>query len=297
MPLSTEVAPCNLCIDAEMLRIAEETGDNPNVATVDLAQITKTFRYCCRCSAPFCADHASPVDQSDCCQSCLPFEDIMEMKTPLVSKDETGVHVHKGCRLVPTGIGYKTLPKAISLMTDDELTAFITEKSNQIHNIERQRDYLRVAQSTAKLEKGEREIAKLRSLRGIKLPPGVLTPSNKGIKITGNAKGSNGVLKGVAAPAGVDLAAFLKFATDAMAKKKASLSNLEKATVVGAVTPKQAQAPAKAVVNSGATTATAVTAKKGGETVDGPSSPPLSVEEQAREAEIEAILNEDDTPF
>lgn len=214
----------------------------------------------------------------------------MEMKTPLVSRDENGPHVHRGHRLVPTGVGYKTLPKAISQMTDDELAAFITEKGNQIHQIERQRDYLRVAQSTAKLEKGEREIAAMRALRGIKLPPGVLAPSNKGIKITGNAggKGANGAIKGISGPAGVDLAAFLKFATDAMAKKKASPS-APKAVVTATTTP-QAQAPANAV-----------TAKKGGEMVDGPVSPPpiskeASLEEQAREAEIEAILDED-IPF
>jgi hypothetical protein len=334
MPLSNEVAPCNLCIDVEMYRIAEENGEDPNVSLVDLNQITKTSRYCCRCSAPFCADHSSPVDQSDCCQNCLPFEDIMEMKTPLISQDKNGTHVHKGYRLVPTGPGYKTLPKAISQMTDLELEAFITEKGNQIHQIERQRDYLRVAQSTAKLEKGEREIAAQRALKGIKLPPGVLTPSNKGIKITGGVgKAGNGVLKGVAAPPGVDLAAFLKFATDAMAKKKVGYTCPQKvcdtpeeckrkgicrfhyreavpikaspSTAVstgGSTIPVQnsANAPAKAVVDSGVTAATAVTAKKGGEQVDGPGSPltkAASLEEQIREAEIEKILNDDDIPF
>lgn len=275
MPLSPEVAPCNLCIDEEMLRIAEETGEDLNVSSINLHEITKTSRYCVKCGNPFCADHASPIDQSDCCNSCLPIEDLSEMKTPLLSQDDAGnTHIHKGYRIVPTGLGYKTLPKAIASMTDLELTEFITEKKRQLDVVEKQRDYLRVAQSTAKLEKGDRENAAARALRGMK----VKMPSQTGVKITGKANGSAGV-KGVTLPGNFDVGAFLKF----VASQKTNSS------VVGTA-PTEKQAPLAAE---------SVPKKEGGDEPD--ASPPsllqgkgeiISPAEAKREEEIEKILNE-----
>lgn len=285
MPLSPEgVAPCNWCIDAEMYRIAKESGDSPNVQKVNLAEITKTSRYCIKCGLPFCPEHASPVDQVDACVRCLPFEDISEMRTRLVSQDENGTHFHKGYRVVPTGAGYKTLPKAISDLDDGELEQFIKDKQNQVAEVELRRDYLRTALSTAKIEKNEREIAVQRQLRGIKVKLPVADP-NKGIKITGQ-KGT-GPVKGVAGVGGqpLDLAAFLKFAAS---YKKSNVAGTAapaappSASGVGSVTTKSS--PAVAGGNK------AVTAEKG-EAVQPAASPEVTTE---RDKMIENIFEEEE---
>jgi len=300
MPLSKEFQAmnkpgiCFYCIeDDKEFFVLEHPDEELLISEVlDRVKDCVSSRSCIRCGRTFCSLHASPVDQSDCCASCLPFEDIGEMKTPLVSQNSTGTHIRKGYRVVPTGAGYKTLPKAISDLSDEELDAFILEKQIQIHNIEKQRDYLKVSQSTAKLEKGDREIAVSRALRAI-----------KGIKITGNAgsdiRKANGVVKGVNAPQ-FDMAGFLKFALDK--KKAAAAAKASPSTAVstgGSAVPavNSANAPAKSAASSNIAPA-AVTAKKE-EPVIPALAPPLNIQnepevitpaESAREAEIEAML-------
>lgn len=210
------------------------------------------------------------------------------MRTPLVTQDENGTHIRKGYRIVPTGEAYKTLPKAICDMSDLELDTMLIENAQRIHEVEKQRDYLKAKQSVGNLEKGGRQQQAERALRAIKvsLPASVA----KGIKITGGAGSSvvgrdkaNGAAKGVATP-GLDLGAFLKFA---MAKKAAVTKSSPSSSV--ASVPQSKIAPAQAV-----------TAKKEEEKVVDPAiiSPPSEIitpAEAAREAEIEAMLEGGET--
>lgn len=310
MPLSEQPAPCAFCLREAADAVNEETQEPIGIANVLLTEITPTVRTCVKCIRHFCRNHASPVDQSDCCYECLPHDAITEMKTPLVAVDEEGNHIlQKGYRLVPTGAGYKTLPQAIASMTDAELEAYITEKSNQIHFVERQRDYLRIAHSTAKLEQGERADAVNRALRGVKVP-GMFKQPSAGIKITGKA---NGTLKGVDMPGGLSLTDFLKFAGPALAKMRAAKASQSGkapgAVVSGSSVPVAPQAvhqqpsgaakPPEGGGVPGVTPPPQVNQIPGASTEQvgagrGKSDRPLTpdeVKEKAREAEIEAILD------
>lgn len=279
-PLSIAPARCIYCIEDEKARLAAALSileDEVLISDVLANTADKiTARVCIKCTNRFCVDHASPVDQSDCCLVCLPFEAITEMKTPLVEVTDEGNHVlRKGYRLVPTGTGYKTLPEAVVKLSDIELEQFIQDKQTQIQLIEKQRDYLRVAQSTAKLEKNEREAAVQRQLRGIKMPIPANTPT--GIKITGKKEGD---VKGVRAPGkGLDVAEFLKFVAAKDAAKKTSPPSPDPA-VVRAVGTKVSTAP-------GATPEVPVV-KPPAPAVQKEAAP--STAELAREAEIEKIL-------
>jgi hypothetical protein len=140
------------------------------------------------------------------------------------------------------------------------------------------------------LEKDERHKEFIAAQKAFKLPKQI------GIKITGGANLNGGKLKGVAgsgAGAGIDLKEFLKFATAAMAKKHA-----------GGASPGGARPPASseaAVAKQAAPSSVGVSSAQAlvpGPLGGGPVASPPSVEEkisddyaeQAREAEIEAIL-------
>ena len=211
MPLTSTTGPCAYCIREAAEEIDPRTGEAIGIENVNVLDGTfQTARLCLHCIKRFCPRHASPVDFSDDCFVFLPFEAVGEDKVPLI--DVEGV-THKGVRLIPTGAGYKTLPKAIFDMNDGELDAFITEKAAQIHLVEKQRDYLKIAQSTARLEKDERIENHNRALRAVKM---LYPKANAAIKITGNAKdkspaGAKGASNGKAT---FNLADFMKFAQE-----------------------------------------------------------------------------------
>lgn len=175
--------------------------------------ITNTASICPSCQRRFCDKHASTVDPLKCLQ-CLPFgeghiEHITEFVSPLFDQNN---HPHRGRRIVPTGEGYKTLPRAISEMSEEELEIFIETTALRVHEVERQRDYLKVSLSTAKLEQDERKKEEIASLRSYRSP-------SRGIKITGTSDKNGGKIKGVAG--GINIQDFLKFAGPALAKMRA----------------------------------------------------------------------------
>lgn len=334
------IAPqhCEFCLEEEVQRLLKEKQkQDPEIdeskvrqlfLNVNAPHIAITTNRCLKCTKSFCSDHSSPVDQVDCCVACLPFEDISEMKTPLVDIKNGENHIYrKGFRLVPTGPGYKSLPKAIGDMDEDALRQFIIDKANQIHAVEKQRDFLRAARSTAQLELSEREAAVSRQLRQIRGAGAGFVRDNASnaptIKITGNKKTNGSGAKGVNASAvgtNINLADFLKFA----AARKAGIGsgNAPASAAAGAAKPqsgaplREGASPAVPSV-SGSNPDISKNERKFSESVNGqsnteggctdkPLQPPQiaavplpqapkvlskeEVAEQAREAEIEKIL-------
>lgn len=229
---------CNMCLDEAI----SET-ENGVISEVDLGQVTKTPHTCVRCGHAYCREfHASPVDQENQCLACLPLESIAVQTEPL--KTDDGV-THRGKHLIPTGPHYRTLPAAIGDMSDADLEKFITDTARIIHETEQVQDYRRIGLSTARLEKAEREDAKLRQARALQ----VGLPKKSRIAITGQ-KGS-----GTKSTALADFAAFLTFAKEQLAKKRqqASANAAPKAGAAPAVgggaatvqSPAKAEAPAE----------------------------------------------------
>ena len=224
---------CNICLDKAI-------SETPNgvVSEVDLASLMTTCRVCVRCGHAYCQDHASPVDQASQCLTCLPLESIEIKEEPL--KGDDGV-THRGKHLIPTGPHYRTLPKAISELTDEELEQFLTETANLIHKTEQIQDYRRISLSTARLEKADREDSKLRQARALQAS----LPRKSKVVITGQ-KG-----KGTSSSTVADFAAFIKFAREQLAAKKASVpvppkSGATPSPVIGATdvkSPAKAEAP------------------------------------------------------
>jgi len=208
---------CNQCLDEAI----SET-ENGVITEVNLEEVTKSAKACVRCGHAYCVDHASPVDLQNQCLRCLPLESI-EIKTePLV--DEEGV-TKRGRRLIPVGPNYRTLPRAISLMTDSELEDFIKTTGELVHATEKIQEYRRIGLSTARLEKADREDAKLREARAFQ----AALPRSQKISITGQ-KG-----KGTKSNFASDFAAFIKFAKEQLDKKKAAAkSGAPPASTVGA---------------------------------------------------------------
>jgi len=134
---------------------------------------------CIQCHRTFCPHFASELDRNFC-RVCLTTSEAVVEEKPLI--DEEGIH-HDGKWIMPAGSIYKTLPKAIADMSDGELDKYLEYMAGRLKDAERTAQYVRIAKSTADMEKSHRDILTARRLRGIKITP-------SGVKV--NASGDGG---------------------------------------------------------------------------------------------------------
>jgi hypothetical protein len=71
---------------------------------------------------------------------------------------------------MPTGSVYKTLPRAIADMADNELEEYLKLMKNEVKNAETTLQYRRIAVSIGEVESDHRKVLESRRLRGLKLP-------------------------------------------------------------------------------------------------------------------------------
>ena len=118
---------------------------------------------CNKCGKWFCLDHASELDPTKYCSSCLKLEDATLEQSPLL--DEEGVR-RQGRVIRPVGIVFSQNGKLIEEMTDDELKEYIVRYQQAVHDCERSLDYARITLGNALFEAGHREIAKVKRASG-----------------------------------------------------------------------------------------------------------------------------------
>ena len=121
---------------------------------------------CIQCHRVYCPHYASEID-NNFCRVCLTESQATIHTQPL--KDVEGI-AHEGKWMFPTGSIYKTLPRAISEMSDSEAETYFVYMKEQIKNAETTLQYRRIAGSVVELEIEHRKVLESRRLRGIKLP-------------------------------------------------------------------------------------------------------------------------------
>lgn len=151
-------------------------SDRPKPCTGHSGRSLKT---CPTCKWPFCEECASALDP-DCCHLCLDEPGADLVATPLTRADGDGV-IHHGKLLTP-GPTFGTMCERISKMSDYELEAHIHHYKELIKQAERSLDFRRVVLGTGQLESSQRDDAKRRALRGIKMPKAATAATAAGTK-------------------------------------------------------------------------------------------------------------------
>jgi hypothetical protein len=119
---------------------------------------------CQECGLAYCLEHASEVDPSHFCATCLVPADASVDVQPLV--DTEGV-THQGRKIIPVGKAYRLSSKMVFEMTDDELKDFIEHERSVVLDIERIRDYHAITLGTAESEAYRRNIGILAKVGGV----------------------------------------------------------------------------------------------------------------------------------
>lgn len=134
--------------------------------------VRETNETCLMCHKYVCLAHLSEIDPQFC-QDCVAKETSAVQVTPLVSED--GV-THEGRNILPIGSIYreKTLSRAISEMSDEQLHAFVAGTQIRVKELERGIEYARIALGTAQVEREDRDSFARRRLRGIRVKGGTV---------------------------------------------------------------------------------------------------------------------------
>ncbi len=193
LPLVSPIADTN----NKMLQITIESPQATTSTDMPCAKCgAPTRRSCPTCHGPICDICASPLDPKYC-RNCLDEPGAELHESPLKASDDDGV-VHHG-RLLTPGPTFGTMCKRICAMTDYELGAHIGYYKDLVKQAELALDFRRVVLGAGRLEQAQRNDAKRRAIRGVKLP-----------KTTLAAKQGSASAAGARPKAGANVAQMLK---------------------------------------------------------------------------------------